>query len=356
MHCGVFGPTGAVGSEVVQCLLRAPKLCERLTLFSRRVIPTPVASADHGYQTQTQTQTETETDTINETKNENEKSNRVSVEVIDFENEAFEKTLTTLLASVECVFYCLGSTIKKAGSQKAFEHIDLGYLTAVSGAAKKAGVKSFALCSSNGANKTSWAPYLRVKGLGEQAVKDQKFLKTVIAQPGLILTKRDETRPMEFALQKTAAVFDPFKWFSVSAASIAHALVAETLLADSEAKPPTSETPMSEGHGEGEGQVVVLSQKAIVAKSKQPLYSASSAPAGGVEQTVTDGSEANGKAKGTSDSGVAADLKAATKTEEKAETKIETERSETKVETNPKGSAMAHPSSPAETTPVNQPQ
>jgi uncharacterized protein YbjT (DUF2867 family) len=53
------------------------------------------------------------------------------------------------------VFCCLGSTIKKAGSQEAFKKIDLKLVVSVAELMKKQGAEQFLVISALGADKNS---------------------------------------------------------------------------------------------------------------------------------------------------------------------------------------------------------
>src|SRR5262245_18623330 len=83
----VAGATGLIGKALVERLLEAPDY-SRISTLVRRPIP-------HAY--------------------------RIDVQVIDFDQP---ETWGDAVAA-EHAFCCLGTTIKKAGSQEAFRHVDL---------------------------------------------------------------------------------------------------------------------------------------------------------------------------------------------------------------------------------------
>ena len=62
------------------------------------------------------------------------------------------------------IYICLGSTIKKAGSQQAFRKVDFEYSLEFAKIARNMGAKKISLVSSVGANCNSKNFYLRVKG------------------------------------------------------------------------------------------------------------------------------------------------------------------------------------------------
>lgn len=100
-------------------------------------------------------------------------------------------------AGVNEVYACLGTTIKKAGSQDAFRKVDHDYTLAVANAARAAGVERFAVVSSVGASARSSNFYLRVKGETDEAIEKIGFPSLVIARPSMLVGNREETRPGE---------------------------------------------------------------------------------------------------------------------------------------------------------------
>lgn len=92
---------------------------------------------------------------------------------------------------------CLGSTIKKAGSQEAFKKVDLDYVVNFAKVAEAVGAKKFLVVSAMGANPESKIFYNRVKGEMEKALKDLKIPQIEIFRPSLILGERKEKRAGE---------------------------------------------------------------------------------------------------------------------------------------------------------------
>jgi uncharacterized protein YbjT (DUF2867 family) len=66
--------------------------------------------------------------------------------------------------AVDGVICTLGTTIRKAGSQKAFRRVDYDYPLAVARLARQYGARTFALNSATGADPRSRFFYNRVKG------------------------------------------------------------------------------------------------------------------------------------------------------------------------------------------------
>ena len=92
------------------------------------------------------------------------------------------------------MFCCLGTTIKHAGSQEAFEKVDLHYPLQFAKAAVIKGVKQFSIISSIGANPQSNNFYLRTKGKCEEGLRTLSFQSTSIFRPSLLIGNRKEFR------------------------------------------------------------------------------------------------------------------------------------------------------------------
>lgn len=99
-----------------------------------------------------------------------------------------------VLPDCDEAFCCLGTTIKKAGSQAAFRTVDFDYVLNFANAAKAAGAKTFCVVSALGANPDSAVFYNRVKGEMEQALTKIGFDSLHIFQPSLLLGDRAESR------------------------------------------------------------------------------------------------------------------------------------------------------------------
>lgn len=106
---------------------------------------------------------------------------------------------------VDDVFCCLGTTIKKAGSQEAFKTVDYDYPVKLALMAQTAGVQNFLVISALGANAQSKVFYSRTKGQLEKQLKEINLKALHIFQPSLLLGNRQEFRLGE----KVAAVFSP---------------------------------------------------------------------------------------------------------------------------------------------------
>lgn len=103
---------------------------------------------------------------------------------------------------VDEVFCCLGSTIKKAGSQEAFYKVDATYPYEAAKIAAEAGVKQFQIVTAMGADKSSGLFYSRVKGEVEEKISKLPFTGVHLIRPSLLLGDRNEKRPREAIGQK----------------------------------------------------------------------------------------------------------------------------------------------------------
>lgn len=133
--------------------------------------------------------------------------------------------------AVDHVFCCLGTTIRKAGSQAAFERVDYHMVVDLARAAQKAGAKRFIVVSAVGSSLKSPAPYSRVKARMEQAVSAVPFEAVHILRPSLLLGDRTERRPAERLGQVVAPLISPLligpfrKYRAVPARVLADAMV-----------------------------------------------------------------------------------------------------------------------------------
>lgn len=101
------------------------------------------------------------------------------------------------LPPVDVAFCCLGTTIRKAGSQAAFREVDFNMVRRFALAAHAAGAQRFLLVSALGAKADSAVFYNRVKGEIEAEVAAIGFASLHLFRPSLLLGSRAETRPAE---------------------------------------------------------------------------------------------------------------------------------------------------------------
>lgn len=143
--------------------------------------------------------------------------------VVDFDNLPADEQL-----KADDIFCCLGTTIKKAGSQEAFIKVDFEYPSALARLTKAQGAKQYLLVSALGADKSSSIFYNRVKGEVEEAIQLLGFDSVHIFRPALLLGDRDEQRFGEDAAKIFFKLFGflvPLKYKAVDAAKVARAMM-----------------------------------------------------------------------------------------------------------------------------------
>lgn len=156
----VLGATGLVGRSVVDQLIAHPDFAKVISI-TRRPIP---------YSSQ-----------------------KVQNVVVDFDD---------LKASAhafkgDCLFSCLGTTKKSAGSIAAQRKVDVDYQLEVAQIAAENGVPHYLLVSSASADEASSFAYNSMKGFLEEKVKRLPFKRVSIFQPSLLVGERSETRTAE---------------------------------------------------------------------------------------------------------------------------------------------------------------
>ena len=115
----------------------------------------------------------------------------------DFKEIGKDNIAERIFVGIETLFYCYGTTLKKAGSKERFFEIENEIPFILFRQAKKFGVKKIVMISSVGANSKSRNYYLRTKGILENFVLAQSFESLIILRPSLLLGSRNEKRLME---------------------------------------------------------------------------------------------------------------------------------------------------------------
>ena len=92
------------------------------------------------------------------------------------------------------VFCCLGTTMKKAGSEEAFRKVDYDYVVRLAETSLRSGAERFFLVSAVGADAKSKVFYSRVKGETEDAVSRLGFGRLYIFRPSFLVGSRPESR------------------------------------------------------------------------------------------------------------------------------------------------------------------
>ena len=188
----LVGATGLVGSFLLRRLL-ASGAYRRVTVWARRKIDV----ADP----------------------------KLKCEVVDFER------LHDRRVEAEDVFCCLGTTIKKAGSQDAFRQVDYDYPVALAIAAAGGGAKRLLVVSALGANPDSGIFYNRVKGEMEIAVKAAGVPTAIFFRPSLLSGPRAEVRRGERIGEAIGKVLGPLlgKYRPIHADLVAAAMLRAAL-------------------------------------------------------------------------------------------------------------------------------
>jgi uncharacterized protein YbjT (DUF2867 family) len=118
---------------------------------------------------------------------------RLANRIVQFER------LEAQLKGMSCnvALCCLGTTRRRAGSQRAFRAVDVDAVLAFARAAQAAGARRFVVISSVGADPASRNFYLRTKGEMESQLEEMRFESLDILQPSILLGWRREMRPLE---------------------------------------------------------------------------------------------------------------------------------------------------------------
>jgi len=154
----------------------------------------------------------------------------VSVHVVDYERLVDGQSLP----EADHAYICLGSTIKKAGSQEAFHRVDHDYVIAIAQLAYEAGVRRIGVVSAVGATTETKNFYMNIKGEVEEAIVQFPFDHITFVQPGLILGDRvNDPRLGEQVAAFLTPLFNPLlrgkatKYKSIHSRDIAAAMIAQ---------------------------------------------------------------------------------------------------------------------------------
>lgn len=153
----VVGATGLIGSTLVEYLLNE-NYYRKVIVLTRRTL-----SIQHP---------------------------KLDILVVDFDN----LQNVVIPEPVDDAYCCLGTTIKKAGSQEAFRKVDYQYPLETAKLVQKLGATQYLIVTALGANKKSWFFYNRVKGEAEEALWKLNFKAIHIFRPSLLLGERQEQR------------------------------------------------------------------------------------------------------------------------------------------------------------------
>ncbi|HSP78452.1 MAG TPA: NAD(P)H-binding protein [Myxococcaceae bacterium] len=186
----VTGASGLVGGHLLDALLEDP-LYQQVHSLGRRALP-----------------------------REHAKLEQRTVDFARLEDES--------LPAAEDAFCCLGTTLKKAGSQEAFRAVDHDAVLAFARAARRAGARRFLVVTALGADPHSRIFYNRVKGEVEEALQGLGFESLVLLRPSLLLGERAESRPGERAAivlsRALGPLLRPFGGRPIEARTVARAM------------------------------------------------------------------------------------------------------------------------------------
>lgn len=132
---------------------------------------------------------------------------------------------------LDVAFCALGTTIKMAGSQDAFYHVDHDLVIDFAKNAKAAGARTFVLVSSVGADAGSSTFYLKVKGETEHDLEAIGFDSLIILRPSMLMGQRKEFRFGELIGKAVMTVFNPLmvgpmaKYRGIQGKTVAKAMV-----------------------------------------------------------------------------------------------------------------------------------
>ncbi|MGO1693061.1 MAG: oxidoreductase [Marinobacter sp.] len=144
------------------------------------------------------------------------------------------------LFAVDVIICCLGTTIKKAGSQEQFRKVDYGYCLKAAELGRAAGANAFILMSAIGSSSSSTIFYNRVKGELENSVKGLEYPYLSIYHPSLLLGSRPDNRLGEALGGKAMPLINRVllgpleKYRGIEAAKVASAMVNEACSLTSE--------------------------------------------------------------------------------------------------------------------------
>ncbi|MBT8135691.1 MAG: NAD(P)H-binding protein [Gammaproteobacteria bacterium] len=153
-----------------------------------------------------------------------------------FEHQCVTHLVTDFSGTVEVpaadtFFCCLGTTIRKAGSQDAFRAIDLDLVVKLAAAARAAGCTTAVIVSSVGADASSSSFYLRIKGEMEISIENAGFTGYAFIRPSLLLGERAELRPAELLGKWATRLINPLlagrlsNYRAVNADTVAAAMI-----------------------------------------------------------------------------------------------------------------------------------
>lgn len=129
-------------------------------------------------------------------------------------------------------FCCLGTTIKRAGTEEAFYRVDHDYAVDFARYAHDHGAAQFVVVSALGADPDSRIFYNRTKGEMERDVSQVGFEAVQIVRPALLLGERESNRPKERVAELLTKPFTPLlvgglrKYRPIEGEAVARSMIA----------------------------------------------------------------------------------------------------------------------------------
>ncbi|QPC45730.1 NAD(P)H-binding protein [Mangrovibacillus cuniculi] len=154
---------------------------------------------------------------------------KLEEKVIDF--DSLENVLVDLDTTYDVVYCCLGTTMKKARSKRAFLKVDFDYPLAVAKWVEEVKIPKLLIITAIGANASSPFFYSRVKGELELKVRSLQISTVYFIRPSLLLGDRNEFRTGEKIGEWLGKVLQPVmigkwkKYRSIAAKDVASAMI-----------------------------------------------------------------------------------------------------------------------------------
>jgi uncharacterized protein YbjT (DUF2867 family) len=120
----------------------------------------------------------------------------------------YEELRAEHLEGATHLFCCLGTTMKKAGSEAAFRRVDYDYPLMFARMGQEAGARRLMHISSVGADPAAGSFYLRVKGELERELESVDFEATHIFRPAVLMGRREEERRGEAWAARMSRAFE----------------------------------------------------------------------------------------------------------------------------------------------------
>jgi uncharacterized protein YbjT (DUF2867 family) len=154
--------------------------------------------------------------------------------------DKLERVLAPVVPAAATVdaYCCLGTTIRAAGSERAFRQVDFDYVVAFGHWAAQHPVRRLVVITALGADAESRVFYNRVKGQVEIALRELTGLALTIVRPSLLDGPRAEWRVGEFlalAVSRPLRGLLPARVRPVRAADVAQSMIDAAQRADAPA-------------------------------------------------------------------------------------------------------------------------